>query len=45
MSNRELLELVGETCSDETECNNCDMQVLCRKELHESHPELFKQED
>ena len=35
MGNRELLEHVGEGCTYEKECNDCDMKDECTKDLVE----------
>lgn len=40
MSNKELLESVGEGCSENTKCSECNMQVVCRKDIYENYPEL-----
>ncbi len=40
MSNKELLNKVGETCSENIKCSECNMQIVCRKDIYENHPEL-----
>lgn len=40
MNNRKLLEKVGEGCSEKIECSECNVQVQCRKDIYENHPEL-----
>ena len=40
MDNRKLLNQVGETCSEQIKCYECNMQIPCRKDIYEDHPEL-----
>lgn len=40
MDNRKLLNQVGETCSEQIKCSQCHMQIPCRKDIYENHPEL-----
>lgn len=40
MNNKELLKSIGETCSKDIKCSECNMQIECRKDIYEEHPEL-----
>lgn len=37
MTNKEKLELYGETCSCDTPCEQCEMNEKCSKAIEEEH--------
>lgn len=41
-TNRELLNMVGEICSDAGECENCSVKEKCLEDIMENHEELFE---
>ena len=43
MDNRKLLNQIGETCTEQIKCYECNMQIACRKDIYENHPELRKE--
>lgn len=38
LTNRDLLRKLGETCSYEKPCSECDVKEKCQKELKERQP-------
>lgn len=39
MTEKEILESVGETCSADCQCENCTARLKCRKDIYERYPQ------